>query len=155
MRKHLTDANIDSLAAKSKRYMIFDKLVPELAVRVSTLGRKSFVIVSRFNGAKHPTRRKLGAVGRMTLDKARKYHLAKPCDRFATVAERYIDHIKHQRRAIDVERRIRRESSSAGATSPLAQSRKAICLSTLPRREDRHTLGITLGRTRAGCGIGR
>jgi hypothetical protein len=47
-----------------------DSVVPALAVRVSPKGRKTFVMVARFNGAKHPTRRKLGAVGHMTVEQA-------------------------------------------------------------------------------------
>jgi integrase len=111
-RKQLTDASIEALAAKRKRYVVYDSEVRSLAVRVSPRGRKTFIVVKRFNGAKHPSRRKLGLVGRMTLDQARERALkfdARPSDKFGAVAEQYFQHIQKQRRAYEVERTIRRE----------------------------------------------
>ena len=71
MRKRLNDETIHALAPKRKRYLVYDSTVPGLAVRVSPKGKKSFVMVARFNGNKHPTRRSLGVVGRITLERAR------------------------------------------------------------------------------------
>ena len=100
MRKQLTDANVEALSAKRKRYVVYDSTVTSLAVRVSPKGKKTFVVVGRFNG-KHPTRRRLGVVGQFTIDQARERALkfnAKPSDKISDVAERYFAHIKQYRR---------------------------------------------------------
>jgi integrase len=127
MRKLLTDDVITALEPKRARYLCYDKLVPDLAVRVSPT-RKTFVIVGRFGKNDTQTRRKLGLVGRMTLDqarvKARNYHLAKPSDKFETVAETYIRHIQSQRRAGDAERCIRREFIKRWGDKPIGSITK-------------------------------
>ena len=71
MRKRLNEEAIDALIAKRKRYLVYDSIVPGLAVRVSPKRKKTFVMVARFNGNKHPTRRSLGVYGKLTLDRAR------------------------------------------------------------------------------------
>src|SRR5688572_597195 len=71
MRKRLNEEAIDALVAKRKRYLVYDSIVPGLAVRVSPKGKKTFVMVARFNGNKHPTRRSLGVYGKLTLGRAR------------------------------------------------------------------------------------
>ena len=48
-RKQLTDANIAALAAKRKRYVVYDSEVRSLGVRVSPRGLKTFVVVKRIN----------------------------------------------------------------------------------------------------------
>jgi integrase len=111
-RKQLTDDLIAALAAKRKRYVVYDNTIRSLGVRVSPKGKKTFIVVGRFNGNKHPTRRKLGVVGRLTIEQARERALkfdAKPSDKFGAVAEHYFKHIAKQRRAWEVERTIRRE----------------------------------------------
>ena len=116
MRKRLNDEAIGALAAKRKRYLVYDSVVPGLAVRVSPKGRKTFVMVARFNGNKHPTRRSLGAYGKITLDRAREkaqsiHRDPRPSssETFGQVAERYFDHITRLKRSNEVERAIRRE----------------------------------------------
>ncbi|HEY7243580.1 MAG TPA: tyrosine-type recombinase/integrase [Xanthobacteraceae bacterium] len=111
-RKQLTDQLVTSFAAKRKRYVVYDSIVRALGVRVSPKGRKTFIVVGRFNGSTHPSRRKLGVVGKLTIEQARERALrfdARPSDKFATVAEAYFKHIAKQRRAYEVERCIRRD----------------------------------------------
>ncbi len=114
MRKRLTDAVVESLQPKTKRYLVYDSVVSGLAVRVSPAGRKTFVIVGR-HGTKHSTRKSLGAG--LTLDEARAK--AQSCHRngglpkrgptFGEVADRFLAHIKHQKRVQDVRYVIYRE----------------------------------------------
>ena len=73
-------------------------------------------MVARFNGNKHPTRRSLGVVGRITLDRAREraqsiHRDPRPSstDTFGQMAERYFGHIQRLRRSEEVERAIRRQ----------------------------------------------
>ena len=58
-KKPLTDRAIAALkpAAKGKRRLHWDALVPGFAVRVTDSGNKSFVLVTRFAGSRHPTPR--------------------------------------------------------------------------------------------------
>lgn len=56
----------------SGRVDYHDALVPGLALRVSSKGHKSFVLVARYpNKPKHPTRRALGEYGEISLETAR------------------------------------------------------------------------------------
>lgn len=118
MKKRLTDTMIDGLRPQAKRYIVMDSVAAGLGVRVSTSGRKTFVMVARFS-SKHPTAR---SFGKITLEEARdKAHtwrkqLARGVDpkrpnasSFGAMAEKFFDHIKHQRRAHDCERIVRRE----------------------------------------------
>ena len=58
-KRPLTDRGIAALkpAPIGKRQLIWDALVPGLAVRVTDKGSKAFVLVGRFPGSKHPTAR--------------------------------------------------------------------------------------------------
>jgi hypothetical protein len=88
-RKQLTGNLIAALAAKRKRYIVYDSTIRSLGVRISPKGKKTFIVVGRFNGNKHPTRRRLGVVGKLTVEQARERALkfdARPSDKFATVA---------------------------------------------------------------------
>src|SRR5882672_10090798 len=72
-KKPLTDRGIRALppAAKGKRRLVWDALVPGLAVRVTDKGQRSFVLVTRYPGSQHPAPRSLGTVGAITLEDAR------------------------------------------------------------------------------------
>jgi hypothetical protein len=60
-RRKLTDRTIKGLKARPDRhYDVFDTEVPGFAIRTLKSGIKSFVLVGRFPGAKHPTRLSLG-----------------------------------------------------------------------------------------------
>jgi integrase len=117
MKRNLTEELIDALEVKRRRYICMDKQVPWLGVSVSPRGKKSFVMVARFN-SRHPTRR---ALGKLTLDaardKAREWHkqLSRGIDpkrqkshKFGDVCTDWFKHIRHQRRADDAERIVRK-----------------------------------------------
>jgi integrase len=72
-KKPLTDRGIRALppAAKGKRRLVWDAIVPGLAVRVTDRGQRSFVLVTRYPGSQHPAPRSLGTVGAITLEDAR------------------------------------------------------------------------------------
>jgi integrase len=73
-KKPLTERTIAAArpAEQGKRKLIWDALVPGLALRVTDTGAKSFVLVTRFPpGAAHPTPRSLGSVGTISLAAAR------------------------------------------------------------------------------------
>jgi integrase len=111
-RKQLTDDVIAALAPKRKRRLVYDSEVRSLAVSISPKGKRTFVVVKRLNGNKHASRRKLGAVGRITIDHARQLALKadmRSTGKFGDVAERYFDEIKAQRSRGEPERMIRRE----------------------------------------------
>jgi len=55
----------------ARAYDVHDAVVPGLSLNVLPSGLKRFVVLTRFPGAKHPTRRALGAYGALTLEKAR------------------------------------------------------------------------------------
>jgi integrase len=70
-RKTLTDRACKALKATGARYEIMDGVVPNMAIRISERGAKSFVLIARFPGSDNPTRRALGTYGAITLDSAR------------------------------------------------------------------------------------
>jgi integrase len=72
-KRNLTDRALKALkpAKSGKRYDIMDAVVPGLGVRVSDTGQRSFVLVTRFPGAKNPTRRAIGNYGAVSLEAAR------------------------------------------------------------------------------------
>jgi hypothetical protein len=70
LRLRLTHRSIAALKPAAKRYEVWDEIVPGFGVRVDQ-ARKSFVVVKRFPGAKHPTRRTIGHYGIMGLADAR------------------------------------------------------------------------------------
>jgi integrase len=134
--RQLTDLKIRSLkpAADGKPYDIKDTQVPGLHVRVMPTGHRSFVLLGRFPGKPHPTRRALGGYGELTLeearDKAREWRklisrgvdpqiqeerdrqaaLRQQCITFEAVAEDFIrDKLPTERSGREVERDIRRE----------------------------------------------
>jgi integrase len=71
MKTTLTDRAIKAARPKAKAYDIYDAVVPGLALNVLPSGVKRFVLIKRFPGSKHPTRRVLGAYGELTLEAAR------------------------------------------------------------------------------------
>ena len=72
-KKALTDRGIRALkpAQAGKRQLVWDAQVPGLGVRVTDTGTKTFVLVVRYPGDRHPTPRALGSYGAMTLEVAR------------------------------------------------------------------------------------
>jgi integrase len=73
-RSALSDRFIESDKRKPQRGRVDygDSLVPGLALRVTSAGHKSFVLIARYPlNPKNPTRRALGDHGELTLDGAR------------------------------------------------------------------------------------
>ena len=133
---NLTDRSVKALkpAPDGKPYDVRDSVVPGLRIRVMGTGALSFVLLARFPGSPHPTRRALGPYGKLTLEgaraKAREWFslIAKGVDpvaederkrqaalrqqetSFAAVAEQFIRrHVAKTRKAAIVERELRRE----------------------------------------------
>jgi integrase len=72
MKTAFSDRAIKAMRAAAKAYDVHDAIVPGLSLNVLPSGLKRFVLLTRFPGAKHPTRRALGAYGALTLEAARK-----------------------------------------------------------------------------------
>src|SRR5262249_29960930 len=72
-KKPLTDRAIKAAkpAPTGKRTLLWDAIVPGLALRVTDSGKRSFVLVTRYPGSKQPAPRSLGAVGVISLSNAR------------------------------------------------------------------------------------
>jgi integrase len=72
-KKTLSDRGLKALkpAPKGETYVQLDSVVPGFGVRISETGRKTFVLIARFPGSPHPTRRALGLYGALTLERAR------------------------------------------------------------------------------------
>jgi integrase len=72
-KKPLTDRAIKAVkpAPPGKRTLLWDALVPGLALRVTDRGKRSFVLITRYPGSVHPTPRSLGPYGAISLEQAR------------------------------------------------------------------------------------
>lgn len=72
-KRTLNDRTLKALkpAPKGETYDLMDTVVPGFGVRVSEAGRRTFILVARFGGARNPTRRALGEYGALTLAAAR------------------------------------------------------------------------------------
>jgi Arm domain-containing DNA-binding protein len=138
MAQALTDRKLRALEKKpaeaGKTYDVADGVVPGLQVRVMPSGTRTFVLTTRYPGSDNPTRRSLGTYGELTLeqarDKAREWlllikrgvdpaheeerrrqdALRQQKNSFRAVAEEYIKrHVSKTRKAVVVERELRRE----------------------------------------------
>jgi integrase len=76
IRKELDDENVLHLPTKRKQYMVWDKGVKGLHVLVSPGGARTYRSLYYYAGSSKPQSRKLGRVGAMSLDQARKLCLA-------------------------------------------------------------------------------
>lgn len=142
----LTDRSVKALrpALDGKPYDVRDGIVPGLRIRVMGTGALSFVLLARFPGSPHPTRRALGPYGKLTLEqartKAREWFslIAKGIDpaaedertrqaalrqqenSFAAVAEQFIKrHVSKTRKAAIVERELRGEFIDRWGARPI------------------------------------
>jgi integrase len=72
-KKALNDRGLKALkpAPKGETYDVMDALVPGFGVRVSEVGRKTFILATRYPGSASYTRRSLGIYGALSLEKAR------------------------------------------------------------------------------------
>jgi integrase len=135
VRVRLTEARIKALppARKGKRYDCRDEVVTGLLVRVTDTGAKSYMFAARFPGARHkgPARRRINAVGAITVEQARATartwaeQITRGVDpkaeerkreaaarlaqegRFPLVAEEYLARRANRRRNADVARAVR------------------------------------------------
>jgi integrase len=71
VRKALTDRTIKALKPAAQAYVRSDAIVPSLGIRVMPSGHKTFVLVTRFPGGRHPVPKRLGSYGELTLEEAR------------------------------------------------------------------------------------
>lgn len=71
-KQNFTKAYLDNLpnAETGKRYMVYDSTIPQLAVRVTDKGNKSFLIQKRHNGS--ILKITLGKYPEMAIAQARK-----------------------------------------------------------------------------------
>jgi integrase len=126
----LTDRTIRGLKPRKRQYEVADDDVRGLALRVNRTS-KTFVLIARFPGSRHPTRRRLGEYPTMSLAQARdaartwRAALAQGKDphveaqrarrardhTFADVCDDFFADIKRRglRRAREVEREMTRE----------------------------------------------
>lgn len=140
MRRRLTDKLIGRLKPQRRRYLVYDTVVPTLAVSVNK--RKTFVVVGRFHGRQHATRRSIGSCVSMALDdareKARNFD-KQPVrsDTFGEVAKTFFVQIKRLERSHEIERAIRRDLMPRWANKPIA---------SITRRDVIEVVDTILGR---------
>src|SRR5262245_16484813 len=72
-KKPLTDRAIKAVkpAPTGKRTLLWDAIVPGLALRMTDGGKRSFVLVTRYPGSTHPAPRSLGTYNAISLEQAR------------------------------------------------------------------------------------
>jgi len=160
----LTDRSLKALkpAPFGKRLMVWDGIQPNLAVRVTDKGRRSFVVVARLPGAPQPTwtvlgqyptvsladarkaaREALGALAEgkrpsEVLEQKRRDAAARHKETFAGVAELFIKlHLPKLRTARSGEALIRRELIPALGERPIGEIRRrdviALCEAIVAR----------------------
>jgi integrase len=158
----LTDRKIKSLKPKKHRYEVSDTDIRGLHVRVSPHGTRSFVLVVRYSGSKHPSRRSLGIYPEVTLAEARekarewralvkrgidpkeeerRVRLAEAAKRACTVAavaEDYITRkVRKLRSADQIESDVRREIVSRWAERPIASITRGDVIALIRQIADR------------------
>jgi hypothetical protein len=74
MKKVLTDRTLKALkpAEIGKRYVVWDAHLHNFGVRVTDKGRRTFIVMRRLPGARHPVRHALGEYPAVELKIARK-----------------------------------------------------------------------------------
>src|SRR6187397_3040988 len=132
-RVRITEATLKGLKPDpaGKRVDTWDTILPGFGV-MTNAGSSSFIVYARFGGSRVPSRRVIGRVGRLSLAEARAKAreqlelahagrdpkaeeraaiLAKEGRKsFAELMEVFLQrHVSRQRKAVDVEREIRRE----------------------------------------------
>jgi integrase len=148
-RKTLTDRFLKSLKPPrdGKQYdAAKDTVVPGLHPRVMRDGQVTFVLLARYPGSPHPTRRALGGYGKLTLEQARNRardwlellrrgidpqvqqerqrhaELRQQRNTFTAVAEDFIrDKLPAESKGREVERDIRREFLPVWGRRPIAE----------------------------------
>jgi len=127
-RRTLNDRIIKALkpAKAGQREEVWDSIVPQLCVRVTDRGTKSFVLVKRYPGSTNPARRALGGYGELTLEQART-----KARRWLELIEKGIDpHVEVERQ------RLTEQRKRAGTFANLAETFIREKLSTERRGRD-------------------
>jgi hypothetical protein len=108
----LTDRKLRALkpASPGKRYEVMDKHERQLGVRVTEKGTRTFILVTRFPGARNPTRRALGEYPSMSLAGARE-----KAAEWRKLIKRQINPKEAERRERDAAARARKNSFAAVA----------------------------------------
>jgi integrase len=135
MKRKFTDRFVSTIkpAPKGSRVEYYDTMVPCFGIRTTDRGHRTYILYLKFPGAKCATRREIGDAGRLSLAAARKrarewLELVElgvhPREKeraaeteatqrrqhtFELVAIAWFAKIKHQRKADEVERDVRRE----------------------------------------------
>jgi hypothetical protein len=123
MKAALTDRRLKALRGSNGYRDVWDAAVPGFGVRVAPSGRKTFILMARYN-KKNPTRRSLGTYGLVSLAEARRRARewlglvsegkdpaiqTRNGSSFKTVAEAFIEtKVKHERQAASATRIVRR-----------------------------------------------
>lgn len=105
-RQTFTDRTLKALkpASAGRRYEMFDAIIPNMGIRVTDKGKRSFFLLARFPPSTNPTRRTLGEYPALELGDARE-----KAREWLSMLERGID----PRRQLDAER-LAREREEAG-----------------------------------------
>jgi hypothetical protein len=145
MKRKFTDRWVRSIkpAPKDKRVEYYDTATPCFGVRVTDTRHKTYVLYLKFPGSKCATRREIGDADRLSLALARKRAREwlelvelgvdprekeraaeaearqKKQNTFESVAEAWFLKIKHQRKADEVERDVRREFLARWSKRPV------------------------------------
>ena len=163
-KRVLTDRLLKSLkpAPAGKRPLIWDSIVPGLAVRITDKGKLTFVLVTRYPGSRNPAPRALGEYGALTLDAARTKTRAwlelitkgidpkrevereriewqrRQKNSFAAVAEDFIKReVVKKRRGADMERELRQEFVARWGNRPVTDITQHDVLAVLDEAVDR------------------
>ncbi len=143
VRKRLTDEIIVDLPVRKKRYLVWDTVVPSLAVRVGTK-RKTFVLVTRFNA--HTARKSVGVCGRIVVDVARQRarrlltQLEGEVDTtltFGEVLDKLIETLPGRRYPDELDRVLRRDVASWMSKPISSITRKEVIAALDARRSKR------------------
>jgi integrase len=152
-RKRLTARTVEMLkpappalsGRRDGRRFVMDAAVSGFGVKVTETGSRSYVLIKRYPGFRHPAPRELGKCDAMSLEEAREKARAwlrliargtdpaehereiqlaaarKRENSFAAVAEEFFkDKLASERRGRDVERDMRREFVTAWGNRPIA-----------------------------------
>jgi hypothetical protein len=126
-RKRLTARTVETLkpaasdpgGKRNGRRFVMDNEVRGLGVNVTETGRKSFVMIQRFSGFKHPAPRQLGPCDAMSLEEARE----KGREWLKLIA-RGIDPAEHER-DLQLAAARRRENSVASVVEDFVREKLA------------------------------
>jgi integrase len=160
-QRNLTDRFLKSLKPTDKEYdAARDTIVRGLRARVVRNGQVTFVLLARYPGSPHPTRRALGTYGALTLEKARdkgrdwldlirrgidpqeqqeRQRLAEQHKRkntFASVAEDFIaEKLAGERKGREVERDIRGQFIPVWGSLPITELTEAHLLTLIKAKK--------------------